>query len=243
MSETPPSALESRIAGVVQRMDDNLQSREPGTIAQGAVLPLLQALDWDIFDPLTVVPNFKTGRDRADFALRDAKSGNPECLVEMYDTAHPSPTVVSRALRHASRAIAPLTVLTNGTNWHMYLGGDHADAGSSVFVLDLVAQAPAESASMLRFYLSRDRLRSGASRDAARARHAIPRAWQALVARADSLLVELVADEVRDIAGVRVTDEEIGKYLRRLEPRSPPGVPVGAPRPPPRPKGKRRVAS
>ncbi len=38
-------------------------------IERGVVLPVLQALGWDVFDTREVVPRFKVGRASADLAL------------------------------------------------------------------------------------------------------------------------------------------------------------------------------
>lgn len=243
MSESGAGGLERRIEEVVDRLDAERPPRA-AEVANGAILPLLQALGWDVFDTRTVRPRVRVGGDTFDFALSDAGAG-AHVVVEVHGHRH-EPARRRDALQRARRAGVGLVVLTNGLAWRLFVAEADGERDRPVFELELREQEVAQSAATLRGYLARETVLSGKALRRALGTGALARAWQALVARGDSLLVELLADEVRDLVGVTPDRVATSDFLRSL---AAPATHLPSPRPPVPPahvpkgpgRGRRRV--
>lgn len=219
--------LESVIDRVRARLAASGFANE-AAVKQGAVLPILSALGWDITDPDEVVPEFANERGRVDFALRIG-GRRPHVFVEVKQ--------VGLALggdrqlfEYAFHEGVPLCLLTDGREWTVYLpSGQGAYDERRVYRLQLDERAPAEAAERLRRYLERERVRTGqaaedASRDyrdvAARreAERELPEAWADVVAAGDEPLIEAVADAAEQRCGFRPSAEAVLEFLRSLQP-------------------------
>ena len=123
----------------------------------GTVLPILQALAWDVFDADTV------RYDEANFAvaLRDGQA-RPQLFLEIHGARFDSGTVPG-LLSRARRAGVSLVVLTNGPAWRLYVAEAEADSASRVFKLDPCRTESSESAATLCRYLGRHRVLNGAA--------------------------------------------------------------------------------
>lgn len=58
------------------------QFTNEAAVSQGAVLPVLQALSWPVFDTSVVVPEFAVESRRVDYALCD-DTGKPRVFLEV----------------------------------------------------------------------------------------------------------------------------------------------------------------
>lgn len=139
------------------------------------------------------------------------------------------PGVLSRA----RRADVSLVVLTNGPAWRLFLAEAEADSAVPVFELDLNETELTESATTLCHYIGRHRVLNGASVKDAIGGNALPAAWRALLSKADSLLVELLADEVYDRVGVRPDDRAVKTFFRGQTDSLPTSPTAPHPTPPP----------
>lgn len=213
MSQSVVGGLQRRIAEVVARFEGRSAPRS-ADVRNGAVLPLLQAMGWDVFDTREVRPSVQVGPGSVDFAL--GASGGPARVFIEIRGHRLDPARLSDALRRARRAEVGLVVLTNGLIWRLSQTETDGEADGPVFELDLGDPDTATSATTLRLYLERQAVLSGEALRRAIGAGALVRAWRALVDRGDDLLVELLADEVRDRVGVRPDDGAIEAFLREL---------------------------
>lgn len=147
------------------------------SISQGIVLPILQELNWDIFDTRVVRPEYlvsgkklKGGRDKnwADFALF-GDSDDPKVFIEVKKLDAPAEDGEAQVLDYAQKcakkgAGVDIAVRTDGRTWSFYLPfveGTHED--KRVFKLDLLdsSRSPQESSEILQRYLEYRRVDSG----------------------------------------------------------------------------------
>ena len=193
------------------------------SISHGVVMPVLQQLGWDTADRTQLVPEFTVERRRVDFALLGA-GRKPSVFVEVKGqglAAHGDRQLFEYAFHEG----VPLCVLTDGAEWNFYLPsaqGSYDDR--RVYRLQLDERSAAESEHVLRRYLQRERVRSGAAyedaqrdyRAAASRREAItilPNAWRELLAEPDATLVSVVSDKAESMCGFRPTEEDVMTFL------------------------------
>ena len=229
MTDADPYALERCLETVAERLDESMP--DPADIEKGVVLPILQSLGWDVFNPKAVKSSISVSGANFDLALCGGDV-RPQLFLKIHGSRF-DPGMVPGLLSRARRAGVSLVVLTNGPAWRLFLAEADADSAVPVFELNLSKADIAESAATLCRYLERHRVLSGASARDAIGVNALPAAWRALVSQDDGLLFELLADEVQDRVGVRPDDRAVKTFLRELTDSPPP--------PPPPPPGPVRA--
>ncbi len=215
-------SLLDRISAARQRLRDGSLANE-ASVSIGVVLPVLDALGWPAFDPGIVAPEYSVGTRRVDFAL--LTRGTPAVFVEVKQ-----PGLAGHADRqlfeYAFHEGVPIAILTDGATWHVYLPamqGTYDDR--RVYLLDLLERDPADSAAMLRRYLSRDAVESGEAFDRAQADYkrsrqrkgaeaAIPQAWANLAG--EPRLADLLSAEVESVCGVQPEPGDVAAFLAAL---------------------------
>ena len=213
MTDADLNTLRRCVAITVKRLTDE-PAPSRADVERGIVLPILQALEWDVFDTKAVQSGFPGSGATFDIALCDGQA-RPQLLLEIHG-AQFDPGIVSGTLARARRAGVPLVVLTNGPAWRLFLAEAAADSAVPVFELELGKADAGEFAATLQRYLRRDMVLRGESLKDALAANALPAAWRALVTRKDSLLLELLADEVRDRVGIKPGDAAVVAFLHGL---------------------------
>ena len=112
--------LQRTIKKVKSEIENNRDAfkREPPT-KQSLILPVLNALGWDVFDHTRVHPEFPTGSGEVDWALKI--QGKPAVLVEAKSL---STQLDAKELNQLSRYCfdlgVPTALLTNGAEWRVY---------------------------------------------------------------------------------------------------------------------------
>ena len=218
----------SDLAELVERLasSESLSQSVEEATRQAAVLPALDALGWDWRDLDEVAPEYVVRGGRVDYCLR--LHGQPAVLIEVKRTGKDLTEHQEQLLRYAFEEGAPLAALTDGLLWWMYLP---TETGSweqrKFFTVDLRRVPPAQGASSLARFLSRDAVATGRAIEEARSefasqerdrrvRVALPEAWAQLLRGPDELLAELLADAVAGIAGHRPEPESVAQFLSDL---------------------------
>ena len=185
-------------------------------VSQGAVLPILQALGWPIFDPPAVTPQYlmktQQGDNRfADYALC-RNDGHPLAIIEVKAVGRIANADV-QLFEYCFHAGVPFAVLTDGQVWRFYIT---MEAGSyderRVYQLDLLEQDDAVCCERLERYLNRESVLRGVNlanarsdfHDAirgARIQSALPQAWQEILNAPDSYICEMLAAKVSELCG------------------------------------------
>ena len=195
-------------------------------MSNGAVMPILYALGWPVFDPSIVSPEYTVEGRRVDYALCRS-NGQPVVFFEVKRVG-----VADRGERqlfeYSFHRGVPLAVLTDGQEWNFYLPageGDYQDR--RVYKLDLLERALSECCYRLSRYLSYADVASGVAfenaqsdyRDVNREREIeriLPQAWNSLLSEADELLLELLAEKVSDLCGYKPDTETCAVFLSTI---------------------------
>ena len=236
------------IRETVDRIRTSLKSGQytsEASVSQGVVLPVLQALDWPVFDTSVVTPEYSVESGRVDYALRET-TGRPKIFLEVKRFGQTN-TGDRQLFEYAFHQGVPIAVLTDGREWSFYLPGEEGQYEERcVYKLDLVERSPGESTQRLDRYLQYQRVISSEAlsdarndyRDVARERQiadSMPKAWHQLLSGPNERLVELLADKVENICGYKPNPSVCSQFImEKANSHSPPDLPINPPEDPPR---------
>ena len=80
--------------------------------------PLLRELGWDTGDPALVIPEYKVGGGRADYALLN--NGKPIMMVEAKNLGTPLQDGLDQGITYAMKQGTPYFSVTDGGRWEIY---------------------------------------------------------------------------------------------------------------------------
>ena len=203
-------------------------------ISRQAVMPILGELGWDIYNPAEVVTEYTTpSGGRVDYAL--CLDGKARIFVEVKQ-AGTFQKGAEQLLNYAFAEGMEMAVLTDARRWSIYLSTEPVPFQERrVELLDIADRPIDEAAVILRRYLERGAVQSGANVKAARedlhntarrtkAAANIPDAWASLLEEPDGLIAECLAERVEENTGVAPAEQDIRDYLGRVRvPRIPQG--------------------
>ena len=226
-------SLDDTISQVQENLRKGLFPSE-AAVSTGAVLPILNALGWQVFNPSVVTPEYTVEGRRVDFALCRS-NGQPVVFLEVKRVGV-AESGERQLFEYAFHRGVPLAVLTDGQEWNFYLPageGDYQDR--RVYKLDLLERDLSECSYSLNRYLSYADVSYGVAfenaqsdyRDVNREREIdriLPQAWDALLSEADDLLVEILADKVADLCGYKPDSETCADFLSSIARNARPSV-------------------
>ena len=198
------------------------------TVSQGIVQRLLNTLGWPVYDTEIVAPEYSLGTRRADYALCHPPR-EPVILIEVKQVGQ-SKGADRQLFEYAFHRGVSMAILTDGQEWNFFLPTEQGDYSErQLYKLDILERDPQQAESSFKRYLEYDAVRSGQAiesarsdyRDAARKRQAkrtLPDAWARLIESRDELLIELVADKVEDLCGVRPDLDAVASFLWQQAP-------------------------
>ena len=147
--------LKARLRDIRKKIKNKRNFPNEASVSQGIVLPILQELEWDIFDTRVVRPEYPAGRGRVDFALCE-RSGSPKVFIEVKGLGGETEEAVEQVMQYAFRAGVRIVVLTDGRTWSFYLleqGGGRGYEMKLVDEIDVSKDSPQESSKVLQHYL------------------------------------------------------------------------------------------
>ena len=120
------NAMEALSKRAAQLLEQNILTTEEAT-KHALVLPFIQALGYDIFDPFEVVPEYtadfglKQG-EKVDYAIvREDNDGEPALLIECKKVSDPlDVSKASQLSRYFSQTPAHIGILTNGVAYKFF---------------------------------------------------------------------------------------------------------------------------
>ena len=195
------------------------------TVSQGIVQRLLHSLGWPVYDTEVVAPEYSLSGRRADYALCHPPR-EPVILVEVKQVGQ-SKGADRQLFEYAFHKGVPMAILTDGQEWNFFLPTEQGDYSErQLYKLDILERDPQQAESSFKRYLGFDAVRSGQAIEAARkdyrnaarkrqAQRTLPDAWAKLIESEDELLIELVADKVEDLCGVRPDLDAVASFLRQ----------------------------
>lgn len=196
------------------------------SVSQGIVLRLLNALGWPTYDTDAVWPEYSLGPRRVDFALCSPPS-KPIAFIEVKQIGQ-GDGAERQLFEYAFHIGVPLAILTDGQEWNFFLPAEQGDYGERrVYRLDLSERNIDECADRLNRYLLYSSIVSGQAIDSARSDYrniskdrqmlaTLPKAWRELIADADGVLVDVLADRVASLCGFRPDPDMVAGFLRAV---------------------------
>lgn len=122
----------------IERLKDNIHTEEAAKNA--FVLPFLQAIGYDVFDPMEVIPEYtadiglKKG-EKVDYAI--LKNGQPIILIECKHLTEDLVVHSSQLLRYFHTSKAKFGILTNGIVYRFYTDLEAQNKMDTVPFLDI----------------------------------------------------------------------------------------------------------
>lgn len=195
-------------------------------IRETVVLPVLQSLGWEIFDPVKVICEFPMSGRRVDYAL-SASPPKVDLFIETKALGN-SVGADKQLFEYAYHQGVQFAVLTDGREWNFFVPGEQGSYDERrVQKLDLTERTPKDAAEIMARYLAYDRVKSGVALESAKADYKnhskrliaannISKAWTELVDLPDDLLMELIAEKTESLCGFRPASEDVEQFLDTL---------------------------
>jgi len=230
--------IETVLKAITLRLDQ--VGTDEAATKQGIVLPILNALGWNVFDVEEVVPELRVHGGRVDYCLNAGQ--NKRVFLEVKPPTTDLGQHEEQILKYAYAEAAELCVLTNGVSWWLYLPMLQVEwSGRKFFVIDIKAQKTRSVAEHFVSFLARRAVESGDALRRARAMHesrekkrkiseAMPQAWRSILSEPDDLLVEIVQERVARLCGHTPELADIAAFIQRRGSQSEAAVPP-APKP------------
>lgn len=216
-------SLREDVLDIRVKLEDGRYVNE-AAVSQGIVGRLLDSLSWPVYDPDMVAPEYSLGGRRVDYALCH-RPGKPRVLVEVKQVGQ-GVGAERQLFEYAFHQGIQMAVLTDGREWHFYLPAGEGDYSERrVHRLNLSDDSVEKIEERLTRYLYYDAVRSGEAVEAAQndyralaekrqIRTTLPEAWKKLVESEDDLLIELLAEKVRDLCGIEPDPNTTATFLR-----------------------------
>ena len=217
--------LKDKLQNLQQQMRTG-QFVSEAMVSQGIVLPILNSLDWPVFDTQVVIPEYSTEGKRVDFALCHP-ANHPIVFMEVKKIGQ-TQGADRQLFEYAFHRGVPFAVLTDGQEWHFFLPGEQGYYQERrVYKIDVLERDISEAIDRLFRYLSYQRVCSGEALKAARADYqdvakirqieaTLPVAWKKLIEEQDELLIEMLAVKVEDICGYKPDPDTCSAYLEQV---------------------------
>ena len=221
------STRQETLADFLRRLLERLKiDAVEEAVRQGAVLPILSRLGWDRDDTEQVVPEFRVGNGRVDYCLKinnqsiifiEVKRGNQDLNEHQ-----------KQLLKYAFEHGIKIAILTNGFTWLFYLPlSEGSWEQRKFYTIDIRQQEIQKVVLHFQEFLSHDAVASGSAIKCAEKMQSkrnyerlfdtnIPKAWRELCEEPDELLVDLLAEKVESICGLRPDQERLSMFLTSI---------------------------
>lgn len=212
----------------LEELIDQIRAIESGLASEQAtrevaVNPVIGALGWNTLNPAEVDREYSVLGGRVDYCLRTPSRNF--VFIEVKRAGIDLNDHEEQLLQYAFKEGVPLAVLTNGLLWWLYLPrAEGSWTQRRFFQIDLLEHDPRSVASALNRFLNRDGVITGSARREAqrefdsqarerRVRAAMGDAWRRVLSDPESLLPDLLAEEVQKITGHTPSMDTIAEFL------------------------------
>ena len=191
---------------------------------------LLEDLDWNLKNPKEVKPEYRVGKDKADYAL------NPDLPTAVFIEAK-KPSVglknhESQLLKYCFQQAVKLAVLTNGRTWWLYLPGYDGPRGEGLYwskkrfsEIDITSGKPSVIQNEFERFLTKEKVSSGeAVKEAAdiinkkleweKAQKGMVDAWNNLIAEPPDNLITLLNESTFQVCNAKPGKPEVKKFFQ-----------------------------
>jgi predicted type IV restriction endonuclease len=207
------STMNNNLNNLLRRIKGNssILSYNEDATKQSVILPLLQTLNWDIFNPNEVAPEFTIKSKRVDYSLR--LNGRNWVFIEAKRPGANLENHQNQLLDYSFQEGVKLAILTNGNSWWFYLPLREGSWEKRKFYsVDIQQQNLNEIQQKFKDFLSKKNIKSNQafknaenvfdSRIKAKEiKTTLPKAWNKLVSEPDEFLIELLKEKVENLSG------------------------------------------
>ena len=151
--------LKEHIDDIRDNLEKELFTNE-AAVSNGIVRRILDALDWPIYNPQVIIPEYSVSGRRVDFALCHPSS-KPLVFIEVKQVGNIE-GAERQLFEYAFHEGVPITILTDGREWHFFHPSGQGDYRERrVYKLDLIERDSEESDRRLNRYLNYQSIRTG----------------------------------------------------------------------------------
>lgn len=211
------------IDDIILNIKDGLFMNE-ASVSQGIIQRILQALDWNVFNPRIVTPEYSLSGGRVDFALCHP-TDKPIVFIEVKQIGKID-GAERQLFEYAFHQGVPMAILTDGAEWHFFLPAEQGNYDDRrVYKLDLLEREPDEIVKRFNRYLNYQNMCNGSAIENARRdyknvakereiKRTLPEAMLKLINDCDEILVDLLKEKVESLCGYSPDEDVVMNYLK-----------------------------
>ena len=200
---------------------------DEAAVSNGIVNRLLHTLEWPIFTPQVVIPEFGVEGQRVDFALCHPAS-TPRVFIEVKRVGNIDKGI-KQLFEYAFHTGVPIVILTDGQKWRFYHpAGEGSYEDRMVAEIDLIAENNEVSANCLDRYLNYESVKIGKAAKVIvsdyqrivsqrKIEERLPEVWNELVQEKHEYLLLAMMEKAKDKVGHEPTEEQVLTFLKSLE--------------------------
>lgn len=201
-------------------------------VSDGIVRRLLDALDWPIYNPQLVFPQYRVNGGEVDFALCHPPS-KPLIFIEVKRVGNIKGADQQLFEYAFNYGRIPIAVSTDGREWHFFHPMGQEDYKErKVRELDFNEDNSEEIVDCLNRYLNYQSICTGAAIQAIKEDYEkvslekqvakfLPEVWGKLVEEADKSLLDVITQKTESLCGYKPTNQQALDFLKSLAGRGP----------------------
>jgi hypothetical protein len=215
--------MKNVIEDIITNIKDGLFMNE-ASVSQGIIQRILQSLNWNVFNPRIVTPEYSLAGGRVDFALCHP-SDKPIVFIEVKQIGKIY-GAEKQLFEYSFHQGVPMAILTNGAEWHFFLPAEQGNYDDRrVYKLDLLERDPDEIVKRFNRYLNYQDICTGTAIENARRDYknvakereinrTLPEATLKLINDGDEILVDLLKEKVESLCGYSPNEDIVMNYLK-----------------------------
>ena len=200
---------------------------DEAAVSNGIVNRLLHTLEWPIFTPQVVIPEFGVEGQRVDFALCHPAS-TPRVFIEVKRVGSIDKGI-KQLFEYAFHTGVPIVILTDGQKWRFYHpAGEGSYEDRMVEELDIIVGNSEECAKSLNRYLNYKVVQTGEAAEVIvedyksivnqrKIEERLPEVWGELVQEKNENLLQVVMDKAKEKVGHEPTEDLVLAFLKSLK--------------------------
>ncbi|MDE0089393.1 MAG: type I restriction endonuclease [Candidatus Poribacteria bacterium] len=200
---------------------------DEAAVSNGIVNRLLHTLEWPIFTPQVVIPEFGVEGQRVDFALCHPAS-TPRVFIEVKRVGNIDKGI-KQLFEYAFHTGVPIVILTDGQKWRFYHpAGEGSYEDRMVEELDIIVENSEECAKSLNRYLNYKAVQTGDAAEVIvedyksivnqrKIEERLPEVWGELVQEKNENLLQVVMEKAKEKVGYEPKEELVLTFLKSLK--------------------------
>lgn len=215
--------MKNIVEEIIQNIKDGLFVNE-AAVSQGIIQRILQALDWNVYNPRIVCPEYSLSGGRVDYALCHPID-KPMVFIEVKQIGKLD-GAERQLFEYAFHQGVPMAILTDGAEWHFFLPAEQGNYDERrVYKLDLLERDSDEIVNRFQRYLKYQNICNGSAIENARQdykniakereiNNTLPQAMLKLIYDCDEILVDLLKEKVESLCGYSPNEDVVINYLK-----------------------------